>query len=136
MLLCVKKQHRNSSYVPHVTSDCNTDPVPLLLVLQHPHLLLQPLAFPLQLLLPLARPLGLAACALQLRLQLLELQVRQGVQAAGALKGQGRTVQHCEEEQRQSQPTRRLGGNKGCTPALEPERADSSSLRPHHSAVM
>lgn len=87
-------------------SECNTDPVPLLLVLQHPHLLLQPLAFPLQLLLPLARPLGLVARALQLRLQLLQLQVRQGVQAAGALKGQGRTVQHCEEEQRQSQPFR------------------------------
>lgn len=88
----------NSSCVPHMTSECNTDPVPLFLVLQHPHLLLQPLTFPLQLLFPLTSPLGLVACPLELRLQLLELQIRQGVQAAGALKGQGRTVQHCEKE--------------------------------------
>lgn len=65
----------NGSCVPDTPCDFNTDPVPLLLALQHPHLLLQPLAFPLQLLLPLTSPLGLVAGALQLRLQLLELQV-------------------------------------------------------------
>lgn len=65
-------------------------------VLQHPHLLLQSLALPLQLLFPLTRPLGLVPRPLELRLQLLQLHVGQGVQAAGALKSQGRTVQHCE----------------------------------------
>lgn len=92
--VCVK-----GSCVPYMTSDSNTHPVPLLLALQHPHLLLQPLTLPLQFLFPLTSPLGLVACALELRLQLLELQVRQGVQATGALKGQGRTVQHCGREQ-------------------------------------
>lgn len=105
-----------------VWSDCSTDPVPLLLVLQHPHLLLQPLTFALQLLFPLTSPLGLVTCALELRLQLLELQVRQGVQAAGALKGQGRTVQHCEREHRRfslppARPWQYFSANSGCTAA-------------------
>lgn len=77
----------------------HTDPVPLA-VLQHPHLLLQSLTLPLQLLFPLTRPLGLVPRPLELRLQLLQLQVGQGVQAAGALKSQGRTVQHCEGDEK------------------------------------
>lgn len=80
----------------------DTDPVPLA-VLQHPHLLPQPLALALQLLLPLARALGLVPRPLQLRLQLLQLQVGQGVQAARALQGQGGTVQHCGTRERRGE---------------------------------
>lgn len=80
----------------------DTDPVPLA-VLQHPHLLPQPLALALQLLLPLARALGLVPRPLQLRLQLLQLQVGQGVQAARTLQGQGGTVQHCGTRERRGE---------------------------------
>lgn len=55
-------------------------------LLQLGHLLLQPLQLRPQLLLPLTRPLGLVPRPLQLRLQALQLQVRQRVQTAGALQ--------------------------------------------------
>lgn len=55
-------------------------------LLQLGHLLLQPLQLRPQLLLPLTRPLGLVPRPLQLRLQALQLQVRQCVQTAGALQ--------------------------------------------------
>ncbi len=84
----------------------NTDPVSLA-VLQHPHLLLQSLALPLQLLFPLTCPLGFVPRPLELRLQPLQLQVGQSVQAAGALKGQGGTVQHWEEKREESRERER-----------------------------
>jgi len=65
------------------------------------HFLLQPLDFGPQLRLPLAGRLGLAAGALKLRLQPLQLQVGHGVQTAGAPQGRpaalwrgGRTPSH------------------------------------------